>query len=51
MKLRLFTALAAAMIMIPGVAHAMDCCKDGKCECCKKDEAAPPTTPQDDHKH
>ncbi len=38
MKLRLFAAIAAAML-IPGTAQAMDCCKDGKCACCApKDE-------------
>lgn len=37
MKLRLF-ALIAATMLIPGTAHAMDCCKDGKCACCAPKE-------------
>jgi hypothetical protein len=36
---------------LPHVAHAMECCKDGKCECCKKDEASAPTPPKGDHQH
>lgn len=52
MKLKMLAALAAATMMsLPGVAHAMDCCKDGKCACCKKDDAAPPASPQSGHQH
>lgn len=49
MKLRLLAAIAAAML-IPGTAHAMDCCKDGKCACCK-DKDAPKPAPEGDHQH
>jgi hypothetical protein len=33
------------------MAHAMDCCKDGQCACCRKDEATPPATPDGGHPH
>jgi hypothetical protein len=46
---RLFAAIAAAMLM-PGTAHAMDCCKDGKCACCAPNDETKPTT-QGDHQH
>lgn len=51
MKLKMFAAFAAATMMsLPGMAHAMDCCKDGKCTCCApKDETKP--APQGDHQH
>lgn len=49
MKLRLFAAIAAAML-IPGTAYAMDCCKEGKCACCKENDAPTPA-PQGDHQH
>lgn len=53
MKLKMFAALAAVTMMsLPGLAHAMDCCKDGKCACCApKNETPAPTTPHGDHQH
>ena len=52
MKLRMCAALAAAAMMsLPGMAHAMDCCKDGKCACCKHDEQSPRPAPEGDHQH
>lgn len=52
MKLKMLAALAAATMMsLPGMAHAMDCCKDGKCACCApKDDATRPA-PQGGHQH
>jgi hypothetical protein len=51
MKLKMFAALAAAAMMsLPGMAHAMDCCKDGKCACCAQKDEAPPA-PQGAHQH
>lgn len=48
----LFATLAAATLTaaLPHAAHAMECCKDGNCECCKTDdsdaEPAPESAPQ-----
>jgi len=44
MKLRLLAAIAATLLMTSG-AHAMDCCKDGKCPCCAPKEGGAPATP------
>lgn len=49
MKLGLFAAIAAAML-VPATAHAMDCCKDGKCACCVPKDAEEPA-PQDSPHH
>ena len=41
---KLFVTLATVGLAaaIPQAAHAMECCKDGTCECCKKDDGAEP---------
>lgn len=36
---------------IPHAAHAMECCKDGKCECCKKEEGTAEPAPEGAHQH
>lgn len=51
MKMKLFAGFVAAMMLVPSAAHAMDCCKDGKCACCSKDKEAPKPVPESDHKH
>jgi hypothetical protein len=47
-----FVTLAALTMAagISGTAHAMECCEDGKCECCKKeDDGAAPAPDGADH--
>ena len=50
-KLFVMIAGMGLSIALPQAAHAMDCCKDGKCACCTKDDdaSAPDSgsTPQD----
>ena len=48
--LRLIAA-AVALTMVPAAAHAMDCCKDGSCECCKKEEGTPTPAPEGHDQH
>jgi len=50
---KLFVTFAAVGLTaaLPQAAHAMECCKDGTCECCKKDEAAAEPAPEGDHAH
>jgi hypothetical protein len=37
---KLFATFAAVGLAagLPHAAHAMECCKEGKCECCKKED-------------
>jgi hypothetical protein len=50
---KLLATLAAVgfAAAIPQAAHAMDCCKDGTCECCKKEEGAAEPAPEGAHEH
>jgi len=50
---KLFSTFAAVGLAaaFPHAAHAMECCKDGTCECCKKDDAATEPAPDGDHQH
>ena len=50
---KLFATLtaAAALAAIPHAAHAMECCKDGTCECCKKEDGAAEPAPEGTHQH
>jgi hypothetical protein len=50
---KLFVTLAAVGLSasFPHAAHAMECCKDGNCECCKKDETTAEPAPEGDHQH
>ena len=41
MKKTALTLAAFGLAAItPQAAHAMECCKDGKCECCMKEDGA-----------
>ncbi len=44
------TALGLA-VGLPHAAHAMECCKDGACECCKKEEGAEAPAPEHPAQH
>ncbi len=50
---KLFAAFAAAGLAaaFPHAAHAMECCKDGKCECCKKEEGTTEPAPEGHQQH
>jgi hypothetical protein len=49
----LFSAFAALglSLSLPSAAQAMECCKDGKCECCNKENDAPAPAPEEPHQH
>ena len=51
--MKLFVTLAALgfAAAVPQAAHAMECCKDGECECCKKDEGTAEPAPEGQHQH
>jgi hypothetical protein len=37
---------------VPHAAHAMECCKDGSCKCCKEeDEGTAEPAPEAEHQH
>jgi hypothetical protein len=48
--LRLIAA-AFALTMVPVAAHAMECCEDGKCACCKKEGGTDAPAPEGHDQH
>lgn len=50
---KILTALGAFALSatVPHVAHAMECCTDGTCECCKPDDSAADPAPETNHQH
>jgi hypothetical protein len=50
---KLFATFAAVGLAaaVPHAAHAMECCKDGSCECCKKEDGADEPAPEGEHQH
>ena len=50
---KLFATFAAVGLAaaFPHAAHAMECCKDGTCECCKKDDATAEPAPEGAPQH
>jgi hypothetical protein len=36
---------------LPQAAHAMECCEDGTCECCKNEEDTAEPSTQGAHQH
>lgn len=40
MKIMMALGALALFASIPHVAQAMECCKDGICECCRPDDSA-----------
>ena len=50
---KLFVTLASVGLAaaFPHAAHAMECCTDGSCECCKKDDAVAEPAPEGAQPH
>jgi hypothetical protein len=50
---KLFATFAAAGLAaaFPHAAHAMECCKDGGCECCKKEDGTAEPAPEGPQQH
>ena len=52
MKELLVTIAAVGLgAALPHAVHAMECCEDGKCECCKPDEGAAEPAPEGQQQH
>jgi hypothetical protein len=50
---KIFLSVAAFGIAaaVPHAAHAMECCEEGKCECCKKEEGTAEPAPEGHQQH